>query len=116
MSRTSYDVLQISPDITPYLWSIWTTSPRGTSEGESAPAAVSVTNSNAGAIDLGFQREPETLAGRLEQAGWPVHYKVKVFTKDKNFLELCLTENAQFKDSLMLHENGKKKHCALCLM
>jgi hypothetical protein len=86
------------------------------SEGTSAPAAVSVTNSNAGGIELGFQREPETLAGRLEQARWPVRYKVKTFTKNKNFLELRLTENDQFKHSITLHENKKKRHCALCLM
>jgi hypothetical protein len=86
------------------------------SEGASAPAAVSVTTSNAGPTDLGFQREPETLAGRLEQVRWPVHYKVKVFTKDKNFLELRLTENDQFKHSLTLHDNEKKRRCALCLM
>ncbi len=45
---------------------------RGSScEGASAPAAVSVTNSNTGTVDLGFQIEPERLAGRLEQARWP---------------------------------------------
>jgi len=29
-SQNCYDVLQITPDITPDIWSIWTTSPQGT--------------------------------------------------------------------------------------
>jgi hypothetical protein len=69
----------------------------------------SIANSNAdGAIDLGFQREPETFAGYLEQASWPIWYEVKFFTKNKNFLELCLMENVQLTHSLSLHENRKK--------
>ncbi len=61
-----------------------------------------------------FQREPEMLAGCLEQASWLIQYKVKAFMKNKNFLELRLTENVQFKHSLSLHENRKKK--TLCLV
>jgi len=86
------------------------------SDGTYAHAAVSITKSNAEAVEIGFQREPETLAGRLEQERWPARYKAKVFTKNKTFLELRLAENEQFHHSLMTHGCKKKKHCALCLM
>jgi hypothetical protein len=38
-----------------------------TSDGKNALAAVSITTSNGEAVELGFQREPETLAGCLQQ-------------------------------------------------
>ncbi len=85
-------------------------------DGTSALAAVSIGSSIGEPVELGFQREPETLARCLQKEWWPVRYKAKVFTKNKTFLELRLTENEQFYHSWTAHGNNKKKHCALCLM
>jgi hypothetical protein len=54
-----------------------------TSDGTSALAAVSVTTSNAEAVELGFQREPETLSGHFQQERWPVRYKLKCSRRTK---------------------------------
>ncbi len=73
---------------------------------------------NATSLDLGFERNPTTLAQQLTEQRWPVRHCAKAFTTNCNLLELCLTEKNEFQHELTkCYEDGnvkKKRHCALC--
>ena len=75
--------------------------------------SVAQTNTtDRGVLNLGFERNPSTLSQRLSEENWPIRYRLRTFTKNRNFLELRLTENNEFKHKLMKcseHGNKKKK-------
>jgi hypothetical protein len=44
-------------------------------------------------LDLGFDRNPTTLAQWLTEQKWPVRHHAKAFATNQYLLELHLTEN-----------------------
>jgi hypothetical protein len=57
---------------------------------------------------LGVERNPDTLAERLQGVSWPRRHRFRQFTKNKILLELRLTENDTF--SHVMEKGNTKKH------
>jgi hypothetical protein len=82
-------------------------------------ATLNVATLNAASMDLGFDRNPTTLAQRLTEQKWPVRQRAKAFTTNHTLLELRLTENNEFKYQLTkCYEDGnaKKKITVHCVV
>jgi len=65
--------------------------------------------------ELDFNVDPSTLKRQMESETWPIRYKLEVFNRNHNFIELRLTYNNEFPHHCKkLISNHGKTHCALC--
>jgi hypothetical protein len=77
--------------------------------------AAAMNDNTPHVMDIGFNRDPETLRVRLNEEVMPKKHRYRGFTTKRNLVELRLTENDDFQH-VITKENTKKTHCALCVI
>jgi hypothetical protein len=66
-------------------------------------------------LQLPFQRNTSTLMEHLSTLKWPMRFKIKHFNKNRDLVELCLTQTKEIQHEIMqLVKNHRKNHCAFC--
>jgi len=66
-------------------------------------------------LQLPFQHNESTLMERLRKLKWPMWFKIKHFNKNRDLLDLHLTQTKEIQHKIMqLVQNHGKNHCAFC--
>jgi hypothetical protein len=66
-------------------------------------------------LQLPFQHNTSTLMECLSKFKWPMAFKIKHFNKNRDLVELHLTQTKEIQHEIMqLDQNHGKNHCAFC--
>jgi hypothetical protein len=66
-------------------------------------------------LQLPFQHNESTLMECLRKLKWPMQFKIKHFNKNRDLVELRLTQSKEIQHKIMqLAQNHGKNHCAFC--